>query len=289
MSNATARTLLRCSIRRSAPRIGVSSRIIKYNVTRPSATTTTLSCRRPLSQRFFHASSTSYKKNNNNNNNKERKQQQQQQQPQQAAPADEGGPKHPQPNPEEPLDFADVESRLRKHADHFQASFKKLNMGGRFDPDVIGGLRVTVDKDEGLTYPLRELAQVVPRGGRAVSLLVHDAEYVKHIMSAVQKSADFNQQPQRDPDNELELIIKIEPEKREDVVRKVKATAHEWRERIRAVRQKRDKTHATWKKDGTLGPDLKRTADKALEKVIKSAVTEVDEAEKKALKSVESK
>ncbi|TRX94176.1 hypothetical protein FHL15_004944 [Xylaria flabelliformis] len=199
------------------------------------------------------------------------------------------GPKHPQPSPDEPLDFADVESRLQKHADHFNPSLKKMQTGGRFDPDAVGALQVTVDKKAGESYPLRELAQVVPRGGRAVSLLVHEAEYVKPIMSAVQTSADFNQQPQRDPDNELELILKIEPEKRDELVKRVKATAHEWRERIRAVRQKRDKLHVTWKKDKVVGPDLKNTADKELEKIIKAAVAEVDEAEKNAIKIAESK
>lgn len=206
-----------------------------------------------------------------------------------STPAADDGPKHPQPSSDEPLNFADVESRLRKHAEYFKASFKKMHTSGRFDPDVIGSLRVTVDKKEDQAYPLRELAQVVPRGGRAVSLLVHDAEYVKPIMSAVQSSAEFNQQPQRDPDNELELVLRIEPESREDLVRKVKATAHDWRERVRSVRQKRDKLHATWKKDGTLGPDLKRTVDKELEKVIKASIAEIDEAEKAAVKVAESK
>ncbi|KAI0966480.1 ribosome recycling factor [Xylaria arbuscula] len=194
------------------------------------------------------------------------------------------GPKHPQPSPDEPLNFADVESRLSKHTEHFKALLKQQS-GAKFDADVIGALRVATDKKTGETYPLRELAQVVPRGGRAVSLLVHEADYVKPIMSAVQASPQFNQQPQRDADNELELILKIEPEKREDVVKRVKGSAHEWRERVRAVRQKRDKLHATWKKDGLMGPDLKRTADKELEKVIKAATAEIDEAEKNALKA----
>ncbi|KAI0549681.1 ribosome recycling factor [Xylaria curta] len=199
------------------------------------------------------------------------------------------GPKHPQPSPDEPLDFADVESRLQKHAEHFNSLLKKVRTGGRFDPDVVGALEVTVDKKTGEVYPLRELAQVVPRGGRAVSLLVHEAGYVKPIMSAVQASPDFNQQPQRDPDNELELVLKIEPEKRDELVKRVKAVAHEWRERIRAVRQKRDKLHATWKKDGVIGPDLKRTTDKELEKIIKTTIAGVDEAEKSTIKIAESK
>ncbi|KAI0810145.1 ribosome recycling factor [Xylaria sp. FL0064] len=201
--------------------------------------------------------------------------------------ADDDGPKHPQPNPEEPLNFADVESRLAKHAEHFRPSLKKMQTGSRFDPDTIGALRVTVNKKTGDAYPLRELAQVVPRGGRAVSLLVHDAGYVKPIMSAVQVSPQFNQQPQRDPDNELELVLKVEPESREDLAKRVKAGAHEWRERIRAVRQKRDKLHVTWRKDGMIGPDLKRTADKDLDKIIKAAIAEVDELEKNTLKAVQ--
>jgi ribosome recycling factor len=168
--------------------------------------------------------------------------------------------------------------------------FKKLQTGGRFDPEVIGALRVTVDKKSGgPAYPLRELAQVVPRGGRTVSLLVHEEGYVKAIMSAVQASPEFNQQPQRDPDNELELVLKIEPEKREDLVRRIKHTAHEWRERVRLVRQKRDKVHVAWKKEGTLGPDLKVKADKELEKLIKAAVAQIDELEKSTLKVAEAK
>jgi len=247
--------------------------------------------RTPLSHRPFHTSPTAYKKKKDEqkrgaSNSNGGKAAADSSSPSTGTSGDEGS-KHPQPSPEEPLDFADVESRLRKHAEHFKAGFKKLHAGGRFDPDAIGAIRVTVDKKEGLVYPLHELAQVVPRGGRAVSLLVHDKEYVKPIMSAVQTNSGFNQQPQRDPDNELELTLKVEAEKREDVVRRVKATAHEWRERVRAVRQKRDKLHTTWKKDGSMGPDLKRTVDKALEKVIKTAIAEIDEAEKNALKAVE--
>ncbi|KAI1431779.1 ribosome recycling factor [Xylaria sp. CBS 124048] len=206
---------------------------------------------------------------------------------QESSEADESGSKHPKPSPEEPLNFADVQSRLAKHAEHFRSALKKMHTAGRFDPEVVGGIKVTVDKKSNTVYPLRELAQVVPRGGRTVSLLVHDEEYVKPIMSAVQSSPDFNQQPQRDADNELELVLKVEAEKPEDVVRRVKAVAHEWRERVQGVRQKRDKLHETWKKGGLVGPDLKRTADKELQKVIKEAADEVNTAEKAALKVVQ--
>ncbi|KAI0857468.1 ribosome recycling factor [Xylaria cubensis] len=293
MSNVAARALLRQGLARS--QAGRTSYDIARATTRPICQRCERTLLAPVGARSpphlyfgaraFHASPTSHKK----------KKEETQKKPAKSSSSTttttdvDEGPKHPQPDPEEPLNFADVESRLQKHADHFTPSLKKMQTGGRFDPDAVGALQVTVNKKAGEAYPLRELAQVVPRGGRAVSLLVHEAEYVKPIMSAVQTSADFNQQPQRDPDNELELILKIEPETREDLVKRVKAAAHEWRERIRAVRQKRDKLHVTWKKDKAVGPDLKRTADKELEKIIKAAVAEVDEAEKNAIKIAESK
>ncbi|KAI0149900.1 ribosome recycling factor [Hypoxylon sp. NC0597] len=202
---------------------------------------------------------------------------------------DAGGAKHPSPNPEHPLYFADVESRIRRHDEHFREALKKLRTGGRFNPDIVGALRVQPDRKSGDTYPLKEVAQIVPRGGRTISILAHEEEYVKPIMSAVQASADFNQQPQRDPDNELELILKIEPESRDDLLKRIKAMCHEWRERVRSVRQKRDKLHVTWRKDGLIGPDLKRTADKELDKIIKAKIVEIDQAEKEALKAADVK
>jgi ribosome recycling factor len=215
---------------------------------------------------------------------------------------------HPTPNPEEPLDFADVRSRLDKASGRTVETLKRMRSGGRFNPEQVGALKVTVHehapaagatgakKGEAAaavattaTYPLRELAQVVPKGGRTISLLVHEEASVKAILSAVQASPDFNQQPQRDPDNPLELVLKVEAEKREDLVKRVKGLCHDWRERVRQVRQKRDKVHAQWKKDGSLLPDMKRKADTELDKVIKVKIAEIDAAEKEALKAVEAK
>ncbi|KAI1264839.1 ribosome recycling factor [Xylariaceae sp. FL1019] len=196
----------------------------------------------------------------------------------------EEGPKHPQPNVEDPLDFSDVKSRLSATSEKFHNTFKKS--AGRFEPDYIGSLKVLVDKKDNISYPLRDLAQVVPRGGRTVSLLVHEEPYVKAIMSAIQTSPEFNQQPQRDADNELELLLKIEPEKPEDVVKRTKANANAWKDRIKAVRQKREKTHDTWAKGKLIRPDAKKTLSAELEKIIKAEIGSVDALEKEALKGV---
>ncbi|KAI2472539.1 ribosome recycling factor [Annulohypoxylon bovei var. microspora] len=199
-----------------------------------------------------------------------------------------GGSRHPAANGESPLDFADVESRVQWQSEHFTAVMKKLRSGGRFNPDVVGALRVQPDRKESATYPLKELAAIVPQGGRAISILAHEEAYVKPIMSAVQASADFNQQPQRVPDNDLELLLKIEPESKDDLLKRAKATFTEWRDRLRSIRHKRDKTHTTWLRGNVIGPDLKRTADKELDKLIKAKMTEIDSAEKDILKAVKS-
>ena len=100
------------------------------------------------------------------------------------------------------------------------------------------------------TFPLKELAQVVPRSGRNISLLVNDKEYIKPIISAVQSSKDFNQQPQRSDDNDLELLMKVEVERKEEVVKRVKECTQGWRERIRQARTKYEKVVKDWKKNG---------------------------------------
>ncbi|KAI2602251.1 ribosome recycling factor [Hypoxylon sp. NC1633] len=199
------------------------------------------------------------------------------------------GLKHPAPDPEEPLDFADVTSRLRHYDERFREALRRLRTGGRFNPDVVGGVRVTPDRKNApeTTYPLREIAQIVPRGGRIISLIVHEEAYVRPVMSAVQASPDFNQQPQRDPDNELELLLKIEPERPEDAVRRAKALCHDWREKVRLVRHRRDKQHVTWRKERVIGPDVQRAADKELDKILKAKMSEIDDAEKEAVKTAE--
>ncbi|KAI0006292.1 ribosome recycling factor [Xylariaceae sp. FL0662B] len=286
----TARTLLRQS------RVYSKSGSVCYDVARPSGPgrpsfaagsfnttrpllrhTSPTSLRIPNGVRTFHATLGAQKRVKSNKARTE-----------EAADAGAGdnASKHPS---EELFDFTDVESRLRKHAEHFQEGLKKLRNGGRFNPDVIGGLRVQPDRKSMETYPLREVAQVIPRGGRTISLLAHEEAYVKPIMSAIQGSPDFNQQPQRGPDNELELVLKIEPEGRDDLLKRVKAVCLEWRDRVRSIRQKRDKLHTVLRKDGRVPPDLKRTADKELEKLIKIYMTQIDNLEKEALKAAEAK
>ncbi|OLN84407.1 hypothetical protein CCHL11_05920 [Colletotrichum chlorophyti] len=196
--------------------------------------------------------------------------------------------KHPKPDPSDPLNFADVASRFASLATFHIEILRKLQSGDRFSPDAIGAVVVQPSRKDPTTFPLRELAEIVPRpGGRTVSLLLHEKDYLKPVMAAIQASSDFNQQPQRDPDNELELILKVEATNKDVVVRRAKDAAQAWRDKMRTVTEKRKKTHAKWHKEGAIVPDLKRRADKELQKVQDKEMKVVDAAEQQAVRKLQ--
>ncbi|KAH6990819.1 Aldehyde/histidinol dehydrogenase [Ilyonectria sp. MPI-CAGE-AT-0026] len=198
-------------------------------------------------------------------------------------------PKAGQANPEDPLDFSVVTDAYAPIDVHFKAQLAGMVHGGRFNPTNLGALPVSV-KDPGAdaaaSFPLSELAQVVPRSGRTISLLVNDKDYIKPIMSAVQASREFNQQPQRSEDNDLELLLKVELERKDDVARRIKETMQAYRERIRQVRSRHEKTLKDWKKNGAVLPDAVKRAEKELQKVQDKKMKELDQEEAQMIRQL---
>ncbi|SPO02210.1 uncharacterized protein DNG_04883 [Cephalotrichum gorgonifer] len=190
----------------------------------------------------------------------------------------------PAANPEDPHNFSDVTARFGHLSTRFQAELKQARQGGALNPASLSAL--SVPTREG-AFPLRELAQVVPRANRTVSLLVNDAAHVKPVMSAIQASPAFNQQPQRDPENELELVMKVEVERPEEIKKRLKEVCHLWRERVRGVRTKRDKVISAWKKDGTVTADVSKKLGTELTNLMKKELAAVDKAETQAVAQVE--
>jgi ribosome recycling factor len=52
----------------------------------------------------------------------------------------------------------------------------KLRTGGRFNPEVVENLRVSLKKDSKKTERLGDLAQVLPKGGRMLMILVGEKD-----------------------------------------------------------------------------------------------------------------
>jgi ribosome recycling factor len=195
----------------------------------------------------------------------------------------------------DPLDFSAVTEAYASFDNHFKTQIQTVVHGGRFNPAQLGALpvKMTIKPEDGgdgttlHTFPLRELAQVVPRSGRTISLLLNDKSYIKPIMSAVQNSPDFNQQPQRSEDNELELLLRMELERREELVKRIKEASKGWRERVRQARTKHEKLLKDGKKKGTVLPDVLRKADKELQKMQDKKMKEIDGEEAAAVKQLE--
>ncbi|CAM1504334.1 Fc.00g019250.m01.CDS01 [Cosmosporella sp. VM-42] len=204
-----------------------------------------------------------------------------------AEPEHHDATKGPQANPEDPLDMSAVTAAYAPIDTHFKSQLSAMVHGGRFNPTNLGSLPVTVKDESGpATFPLRELAQVVPRSGRTISLLVTEKAYIKPIMSAVQSSKEFNQQPQRAEDNEMELLLKVELERKDEVTRRIKEAAQLWRDRVRQARTKHEKTLKDWKKNGTVLPDIIKKAEKELQKVQDKKMKEIDQDEAQTIRQL---
>ena len=197
---------------------------------------------------------------------------------------------HPKPDPSTPTEFPDVEGRLARAGDRFGDLMRKLRSGQMpMAIEEVSSVRVRPDKSSPATYPLHELAVVVPRPGAsrsAISILVHEADYIKPIMSAVQSHPRFNQQPQRSADNDLELTMKVARESPQDMQRRVRDAAHAYREAVRLARQRREKVHARWVKEKEWVPDVKFKADKELQKKVDKKNAEIDRLEAQVLKTI---
>ncbi|EEY21109.1 conserved hypothetical protein [Verticillium alfalfae VaMs.102] len=105
--------------------------------------------------------------------------------------------RNPKPDAADPLNTDDLTSRWAALDTHFRDALRRLATGGRFQP---------------------RLDRRPARGPRPQS-----PPSASRCAKFAQASPDFNQQPQPSPDNDLELLLKVEPERKEDLVVKAKA------------------------------------------------------------------
>lgn len=76
---------------------------------------------------------------------------------------------------EDPFDFSTLNTGLEKNLEKLKNDLSKLRTGGRFNPEVLENLRVVLSKD-GAKERLGDLAQVLPKGGRSLSVLVGEKD-----------------------------------------------------------------------------------------------------------------
>jgi hypothetical protein len=84
---------------------------------------------------------------------------------------------------EDPFDFSTLETGIKGVHEKLDRELQKLRTGGRFNPEGVEGVRVHLVKDSKASIRLGELAQVLPKGGRSIMVLVGEAD-VRHSASS---------------------------------------------------------------------------------------------------------
>lgn len=77
---------------------------------------------------------------------------------------------------EDPFDFSTLNEGVSKAQEKLKDDLSKLRTGGRFNPEVLENLRVHLVKDDKKSERLGDLAQVLPKGGRSLMILVGEKE-----------------------------------------------------------------------------------------------------------------
>lgn len=147
-----------------------------------------------------------------------------------------------------------------------------------------------LDKNSKTTHRVAELAQVIPKGGRSVMLLVGEKDHVKPIISAIQNAKELNLQPVLDPHNSSQLNVPL-PAPTKASRDAALAAAHEVGEKakvaITAARGVMQKTLRQMELKHLALPDELRRAHKEMEKIVQGATADVKKTVDAARKGME--
>lgn len=213
---------------------------------------------------------------------------------------------------EDPHDFSNLEAKIQKTLAKLQDDLSKLRTGGRFNPELLESVKVQLKKDTKASFRLGDLAQVIPKGGKSIMVLVGEADvrrlsyvyktlctladvvaslqHVRSIISAIQGSKDLNLQPQQDPHNTLQLNIPIPSPTKEfrefslGAAGKAGEMASVGIRDARAAMQKRLRTMELNK---SARPDDIRKAHKDMEKIVEKGNADIKKAVDAARKTME--
>ncbi|KAL2869921.1 ribosome-recycling factor [Aspergillus lucknowensis] len=191
-------------------------------------------------------------------------------------------------SPQDPLDLSQLETGIATAVSRLKDELAKLRVGGRLSPETIEGLRVDLSKGAKEMARLGELAQVVPKGGRMIAVLVSEESYLKPISSAI-LSSNLSLAPQPEPHHPLQLNIPIPPPTKESRDRTVLAAKAAMEKASGSVRDSRGIVHKRLQdsvKRKIARPDDARKSQDKMEKLAEKGQKEVRdmfEAAKKAM------
>jgi hypothetical protein len=83
---------------------------------------------------------------------------------------------------EDPFDLSTLNSGISTAISRLKDDLSKLRAGGRFNTATLEGLKVQLSKDIQDSVKLGDLAQVIPKGGRMVTILVAEEEVSETLL-----------------------------------------------------------------------------------------------------------
>ncbi|EAW15071.1 ribosome recycling factor domain-containing protein [Aspergillus clavatus NRRL 1] len=180
---------------------------------------------------------------------------------------------------EDPYDLSSLQAGISTVVSRLRDDLSKLRIGGRFNTESLENLRVCLSKGSKDTLRLGDLAQVVPKGGRTVTILASEEEHIKPVTSAI-VSSNLSLTPQPDAHNALQLNILIPPptkELRDQTVAIAKAAMDKAAGAIRESRSVAHKRLQDMQKKKIARPDDVRKAQDQMEKLTERGQKEVKE------------
>ncbi|PYH46698.1 ribosome-recycling factor [Aspergillus saccharolyticus JOP 1030-1] len=189
----------------------------------------------------------------------------------------------------DPYDLSQLHNGISAALSSLKDDLSKLRGGGRFDIGSIEALRVQLSKASKETLRLGDLAQVIPKGGRMVTVLAAEEEHIKPIISAV-VSSNLSLTPQADPHNTLQLNVPIPPPTKESRDQAVTMAKKAMERAAAAVRDSRGVVHRRlqdMQRKKAARPDDVRKAQEQMEKVSEKGQKDVKELFETAKKAME--
>ncbi|MCJ1320269.1 hypothetical protein MMC15_005607 [Xylographa vitiligo] len=189
----------------------------------------------------------------------------------------------------DPYDFSALEAGIDRALERLNEELSKLKPGGRFNPDMLEALRVSLAKGSRETVKLADVAQVIPRGGRTVVVLVGEADHIKPITSAILASP-YSLNPVPAPQSPLELHIPVPPATQESRQQTVAAASKAGEAAGHAVRQARgaqQKLLRAMELAKKVRPDDLKKAKDRMEKVVEKGNEEVKKRVEGARRALE--
>jgi ribosome recycling factor len=192
----------------------------------------------------------------------------------------------------DPYDYTDLEAGIAKAIERLKAGIVRAKDVGRVGVSAVEGLEVdlpTKNSDAKSKARLGDIASVVPKGGRSLSVFAAEEAHVKPLMAAIRASS-YSLTPQAPNAGELQITVPIPPvtaETRSQAAAEVKRYMEKAGTEVKGVRGDAQKRYRRMELEKLVIKDEIRKGHKGMEEVVKKAQEEIKRVGEAGIKALE--